>query len=340
MSCSLMFGFLKMGVLALEFSMRYPLMTTGCVAAAALAVAHAQQQPPAFGTTTRTVAVYATVTDLQGRLAADLMRDNFEVDDNGVKQELTVFSNDVQPITGIMLLDRSGSMKPNLDLEVRAAETFVRGMLATDRLRIGNFGKDIVIEPDDFTSDRDALFKALHGDLQREGPTPLWNAIDRAIDKLLLEKSRRVVLALSDGVDEPLDFSGHAKSMKDEMKRAEDYDVMIYAVGMEGLAPMPRMSPGFGGGGIMPQRRNEPAMQKPDEGMAKIAAATGGGYFELTSTGDLLGKFDRVIDELHHQYALGFAPQKLDGKLHDLTVKVNKPGYTVRARKRYLAPRG
>ena len=86
----------------------------------------------------------------------------------------------------------------------------------------------------------------------------------------------------------------------------------------------------------MPQRRNEPSMQKPDEGMAKIAAATGGGYFELTSPGDLLGKFDRVIDELHHQYALGFVPQKLDGKLHDLTVKVNKPGYTVRARKRYL----
>jgi VWFA-related protein len=319
--------------------MRGRLLTIGCVIAAALAVAHAQQQPPKFGTTTRTVAVYATVTDPQGRLAPDLTRDNFEVDDNGVKQELTIFSNDVQPITGIMLLDRSGSMKPNLELEVRAAETFIHGMLAEDRLRIGNFGKDIVIEPDDFTSDRDALFKVLHGDLQGNGPTPLWNAIDRAIDKLLLEKSRRVVLALSDGVDEPLDFSGHAKSMKDEMKRAEDNDIMIYAIGMEGLAPMPqqRLSQGFGG---IPQRRNELPMQKPDEGMAKIAAATGGGYFELTSPGDLLGKFDRVIDELHHQYALGFVPQKLDGKLHDLTVKVNKSGYTVRARKRYLASRG
>jgi VWFA-related protein len=313
------------------------------VAASALVGAHAQQQPPTFGTATRTVAVYATVTDARGRLAPDLTRDNFEVDDNGLKQELTVFSNDVQPITGIMLLDRSGSMKPNLELEVRAAETFIHGMLAEDRLRIGNFGKDIVIEPDDFTSDRDALFKVLHGDLQRDGPTPLWNAIDRAIDKLLIEKSRRVVLALSDGVDEPLDFSGHAKSMKDEIKRAEDNDVMIYAVGMEGLAPMAqqRATQGFGGRGIIPPRRNEPAMmQKPDEGMAKIAAATGGGYFELTSLGDLLGKFDRVIDELHHQYALGFVPQKLDGKLHDLTVKVNKSGYTVRARKRYLAPRG
>src|SRR5215470_3483046 len=280
MSHSPMVGFRKIRVLTLEFPMRHPLVTTGCVAAAAIVVAHAQQQPPTFGTTTRTVAVYVTVTDPTGRLAPNLSRDDFEVDDNGVKQELTVFSNDLQPITGIMLLDRSGSMKPNLALEVRAAETFVHGMLLEDRLRIGNFGKDIVIEPDDFTSDRDALFKVLHGDLQRDGPTPLWNAIDRAIDKLLLEKSRRVVVALSDGVDEPLDFTGHAKSMKDEMKRAEDSDVMIYAIGMEGLAPMQQGgAPGFGGRGIpMPQRRNEQTMQKPDEGMAKIAAATGGGY--------------------------------------------------------------
>ena len=312
------------------------------LAAAGVSVLRAQSQPPTFGTTTRTVAVYATVTNPQGRLASDLTRDDFEVDDNGVRQELTVFSNDVQPITAIMLLDRSGSMKPNLDLQLRAAETFVHGMLAEDRLRIGNFGKDIVIEPDDFTSDRDKLFKVLHGDLQKDGPTPLWNAIDRAIDKLLLEKSRRVVLAMSDGVDEPMDFSGHAKSSKDEIKRAEDNDIMIYSIGMEGLAPMQqqRATQGFGGRGMMAPRRNEPAtMQKPDEGMAKIAAATGGGYFELTGPGDLLGKFDRVIDELHHQYALGFVPQKLDGKLHDLTVKVAKAGYTVRARKRYLAPR-
>ena len=65
-----------------EFSMPGRLLTTGCVAAAALAVAHAQQQPPTFGTTTRTVAVYATVTDPHGRLAPDenllILVDQFE----------------------------------------------------------------------------------------------------------------------------------------------------------------------------------------------------------------------------------------------------------------------
>jgi VWFA-related protein len=183
------------------------------------------------------------------------------------------------------------------------------------------------------------LLRVLHGDLQSDGPTPLWNAVDRAIDKLLLEQGRRVVVAMSDGVNEPVDFSGRAKSLKDVTKYAEESDVMIYAVGVEGLSPMQPAAQGFGGPGIMPQRRGQPLMQRPDEGMAKIAAATGGGYFELASPGDVLGRFDRVIDELHHQYALGFAPQKADGKMHELTVKVNRPGYAVRARKHYLAPR-
>jgi hypothetical protein len=78
-------------------------------------------------------------------------------------------------------------------------------------------------------------------------------------------------------------------------------------------------------------------MEKPDEGLPKIAATTGGGYFELTSPRELSLTFARVADELHHQYALGFAPEKLDGKLHDLTVHLSQPDLIARARKRYLA---
>jgi len=199
------------------------------VAAAALVAAHAQQQPPTFGTTTRTVAVYATVTDAQGRLAPDLTRAAFEVDDNGVKQDLTVFSNDIQPITGILLLDRSGSMKPNLELEVRAADTFIprnaQGRSAPHRqLRQRHHPRAGRLH----VGPRQAGRTPARRSAERR-PDALWNAIDRAIDKLLLEKGRRVVLAFSDGVDEPLDFSGRAKSMKDEMKRAEDSDIMIYS---------------------------------------------------------------------------------------------------------------
>jgi hypothetical protein len=77
--------------------------------------------------------------------------------------------------------------------------------------------------------------------------------------------------------------------------------------------------------------------QKPDEGLAKIAAESGGGYFELDSTDDLGATFARVADELHRQYAMGFSPEKLDGKTHKLEVRVKRTGMTARARRSYVA---
>jgi Ca-activated chloride channel homolog len=309
-----------------------------------------QTQPPSFTAGTRTVAVYATVTNARGRLETDLSRDDFKIDDDGKRQELTLFSNDVQPITVVMLLDRSGSMKPNFDLEERAAEAFVGAMGPADKARIGSFATRIQVDPDEFTSDHGTLLKILRNDLQEDGPTPLWNAVDIGIDKLLIEQGRRVVLVFTDGVDMPLNFSNRNKSLKDVMKRAEEQNVMVYAIGLAGQNGAPagalrgipdplgrsggggfggRSAGGSGGGGLQ--------LEKPDEGLPKIAAATGGGYFELTSARELATTFARVANELHHQYALGFTPEKLDGKMHDLTVHLSMPDLMARARKRYLA---
>jgi VWFA-related protein len=323
-------------------------------ASVGVATAAPQTQPPSFVAATRTVAVYATVTNAQGRLVPDLSRDDFAIDDNGKPQALTLFANDIQPITLIMLLDRSGSMKPNFDLEERAAEAFVRAMLPADKARIGSFASRIQVDPADFTSDHDALIRILRNDLQEDGPTPLWNAVNTGIDKLLLEQGRRVVLVFTDGVDMPMNFGSHNKSLKDVMKRAEEENVMVYAIGLAGQNGMPDvggrggdrrgrggMNPGafggLGGRGLGGYSGRQPQMEQPDEGLPRIAAATGGGYFELTSPRDLASTFARVADELHHQYALGFTPEKLDGKMHDLTVHLSKPSLSARARKRYLA---
>ena len=320
--------------------------------AAGVVVAAQQTQPSQFGTANRTVAVFATVTGARGRLVPDLTRDDFTIDDNGKRQTLTLFANDNQPITLIMLLDRSGSMKANFELEERAAEAFVHDMLPNDKARVGSFAKYIQIDPEDFTSDRDKLIHILRTELQEDGPTPLWNAVDRGIDKLLVEQGRRVILVFTDGVDMPLNFAGHNKSLKDVMRRAEENDVMVYAIGLAGQNGMPApggrgadrgrggMNPGafggFGGRGLgVPPGQLQP--ERPDEGLPKIAEATGGGYFELTSPHDLAATFARVANELHHQYALGFTPEKLDGKMHELTLHLSQPELVARARKRYLA---
>jgi VWFA-related protein len=229
----------------------------------------------------------------------------------------------------------------------------VAAMLPADKIRIGSFASRVQIDPEDFTSNRETLVKILRNDLQADGPTPLWNAVNTGIDKLLLEQGRRVVLVFTDGVDMPLNFNGHNKSLKDVMKRAEEENVMVYAIGLAGRNGMPGGGrpgdrggrggfpggiPGIGGaGGGASVGAGQLQEEKPDDGLPKIAAATGGGYFELTSPRDLASTFARVADELHHQYALGFTPEKLDGKFHDLTVRLSKPELMARARKRYLA---
>ena len=80
-----------------------------------------QQQTP-FKSGASTVAVYTTVTDSSGRLVPDLTRDDFESYDNGKLQPLTLFATETQPITVVVMLDRSGSMKESFNL-VSAAKS-------------------------------------------------------------------------------------------------------------------------------------------------------------------------------------------------------------------------
>src|SRR5471032_1304173 len=331
----------------------------------------AQQQAPTFTGGNRTVAVYATVKDADGRLVPDLTREQFQIDDNGKKQELTLFANEIQPITVVMLLDRSTSMRRNFGLVEKAAEEFVGVMLPADKARIGSFSDRIQVDPRDFTSDHDELVKILQTELQTEGPTPLWNAVNVGITALLHQQGRRVVLVFTDGMDAPMSSNTNS-SLKDVMKRAEEENVMVYAIGLAGSSGGGSGSGGgygpggggrrgggggggrrgggggfgggggggFGGGGGRGMRGGggpRGGQDKPDDGLPKIAAATGGGYFELTSTDDLNATFTRVADELHHQYALGFTPSKLDGKMHALDLKIAKEGLVARARKSYLA---
>src|SRR6516162_5163662 len=232
-----------------------PVMRVLAVVVAAVAVGsgQSQSQPPPFSVTNRTVAVFATVTQQSGRLAPDLDRDQFEVADNGKRQDLTLFANDIQPITIVMLLDRSGSMRANFARVEAAAEEFVREMLPADKARIGSFSNRIQIDPPDFTSDHAALIAILKRDLQEEGPTPLWNAVNVGITDLLHQQGRRVILVFTDGMDAP--FPGQSNnSLKDVMKRAEEEDIMVYAIGLNPSNPYSggggyRRGGGGGGGG-------------------------------------------------------------------------------------------
>ena len=282
-----------------------------------------QQAPIRSGS--RTVAVYATVTDKQGRLLTDLTREDFAVYDNGKRQAITIFENGIQPITLVMLLDRSASMAVNFKLVDVAATQFVARMLPTDRARIGSFAARVQIDPPDFTSDTAELLRIVSTELQPAGPTPLWNAVNVGITALLGQEGRRVILVFTDGVDRPMNSS--SVSLNEIMRRSQQEDVMVYAVGLTSRKPRRR-----GASGAL-QRLFVP---QPDEGLKKLAAESGGGYFELTSTDNLADTFARVADELHRQYLIGYAAPSLDGRTHRIEIKVKRVA-TVRARRSYVA---
>jgi Ca-activated chloride channel homolog len=273
-----------------------------------------EPQTPIFRSAVRTVPVYATVVDQNGRLVPGLTEEDFEILDNGKPAPITLFSDEPQPFTAVVMLDTSASMTEHLGLLKRASEQFLIRLLPVDRAQVGAFNDKLQLSGT-FTNDRDELIAALD-DLQFGNPTRLNDAIAFSLDALQGIEGRRVVLVFSDGEDT---FS--KLRFGPVQDRARNEEVMVYAIGLE--------VDYFNG-----MRR---VRSRPDRNLRRIADETGGGYFELKRTDELAPTFTRVSQELRSQYLLGFAPETLDGRVHKLEVRVKKPGMTVRARRSYLA---
>jgi Ca-activated chloride channel family protein len=272
------------------------------------------QEQPIFKSSVRTVPIYATVVDSGGRLVPDLERGDFSILDNGKPVDLSLFSNESQPFTAVVMLDTSASMTANLKLLNRAAEQFLLRLLPVDKAQVGAFNDKIQLSGT-FTNNRDELIGALN-DLYFGNPTRLNDGIAAGLDALQGIDGRRVVIVFTDGED-----TSSRLGFKTVMERARDEEVMVYSIGLE--------SEYFNGVRVVRSR--------PSRDLRKISDETGGGYFELVKTADLAPTFSRVAQELRSQYLIGFAPATLDGKVHKLEVKVGRPGMTVRARKSYMA---
>jgi VWFA-related protein len=297
-----------------------------------VASAAALAQQPTFKSGARTVAVYATVAQKDGRLVTDLERDAFEIREDGKPQPITVFATDVQPFSVVVMLDHSGSMRGNSRLVEQSAEAFIHNLGPGDTARIGTFAERIDFQPESFTSDQNTLLRILQSGQPDIGPTPLWNAIDDAVGLLRGRDGRKVVLVFSDGGDAPMNMSTNNRSIMDVMRDAQREDVMVYAIGLQTTVILGRNSRG-GMGSMGPSMTSV----RPDPGLSRIAEDTGGGYFELNRSENLATTFATVADELHRQYALGFEPLKLDDRMHKVEIRVNRRGLTVRARKEYFA---
>lgn len=310
----------------------------------------AQQEPPSqqpqFRGGTRTVPVYATVRDDAGGFVLDLTRDDFEIKDNGKVQTITQFTTATQALSSLLLLDGSSSMWSVFDSVMEGANSFILRMLPGDRTAIASFADRFQMRQP-FTSDRDALLAHLRDEFNvRTGfETRLWDGLAEGVLAVGREANRRVVVVLSDGKNwvagqsaptvvrpgptgrfgqpSPLPPPGQSRTITSGGRGttvaalAIERDVMVYAIGMW----------------TVEDRTAEP----PDPALARLADDTGGGFYELRLADDINSTFTRISTELRQQYLLGFTPATLDGKVHNLEVRVKKPGLRTRARRSYVA---
>ena len=261
-------------------------------------------QTQVFRSSVDLVAIYPLVTGGDGRIATNLRREDFTVLDNGRPADIAIFSSDRQPITASLLLDMSASMEDRWARVRDAAMRFVDALDRGDRLQIGTFGSEIAISPH-LTGDKAILGRVLREELWPGGSTPLWTAMQAGMQSLAAEGGRRTIVMVTDGVD--TSGARHAQIAE----RAVRDRFMVYAIGFEGKGLGPRL--------------------------VDLINETGGGRFDLKKGEDLGMAFLNVADELRHQYLIGFTPAALDGLAHSLEVRINRPGFTVRSPRQFVA---
>jgi VWFA-related protein len=246
-----------------RFTRAAPLVSLLGVLSLTAAPSGQDQRKPQFRGGIDTVSIYATVVDESGRLVPGLTRDDFEVFDNGARQDITIFEDLIQPVTVVVMIDRSSSVEKLFGVVRDAAAAFVDNLLPADRARIGSFSSHVRIDPASFTSDKKVLNHVLTNKLQEAGPTPLWNATVAAVDALTSETGRRVVLIFTDGQDSSSPLSTNA-TFGDVRTRVEADDVMLYAIGL-GIkcAPAPEAQPAAATSFAVAESMSQRSRQRP-----------------------------------------------------------------------------
>ena len=126
--------------------------------------------------------VYATVMDARGRLVPDLDQTDFSIEDGGKAAAMSVFSNDSQPFTAVVMLDTSASMAANVELLKRAAGQFLSGLTPADRAQVGAFNDRIQLSGT-FANKTNELISELDK-LEIGNPTRLHDGIAASLDAL------------------------------------------------------------------------------------------------------------------------------------------------------------
>ena len=318
----------------------------GLAAAVESSLAQEPSAPFRFRTEVQTVLVPVSVKDASGRPILGLAASAFTILDQGEDRPIVFFDERDEPLSTVLVLDVSSSMRgERLSEAKRAAKTFVE-QIARD---VRNEGDEVssevaLIAFDDrvrialpWVTDAQRVLRDIDA-VEAGGGTAFYDAIEAALDLVESARNRRqAIVVLSDGKDEDSNQSYEALR-----QRVEASEASLFAVGFYTAEERRFYTPG---------RRyfKEPAFEvnlSPAWVLAELASATGGLALFPSNGHDLAPVFESVAAELRHQYLLGFEP---DIDVHDdsafrrIEILVSSPEHVgplrVRGRQGY-APRG
>jgi VWFA-related protein len=265
------------------------------------------------------------VMDGRNRYITDLAEADFKVLEDGVQQQVALFTRRRLDLSLVVMIDTSASMQQKLPTVREAALRLVNAMGPADTAEILQFN-DRTSVLQGFTTDRAALERAIGG-TEASGATALYTALYVALKDLAKEKKtgelRRYAIALlSDGQDT-------ASRVTDEqvLELARRSEVVIYAI-------RPRS------GEISPDART---LGEADYFLSVLGRDTGGRAFFPHSLGELNGVYDSIAEELRSEYSLGYVSSNAsrDGRWRRIGIHTpGRGGLQVRHRPGYFAPRG
>ncbi len=311
--------------------MRRAALVTGFAILALLA--RAQQPAPqptprglTFGAGIEVINLNVSVTDAQNRYVVDLKKPDFAVFEDGIKQDLSLFTQENLPISLSLLLDGSASMDDKMTFAQQAAGRFVRTLRPQDNAQIVQFN-DRITTLQDFTADK-ALLETGIKRSAASGPTALHNALYVALKELTKlkkrgETRRLAVIMLTDGEDT-------ASLISDEqvIDLAKKTEINIYCISIRENRP---------------QDRERLAFSQAVHLLTVLSRETGGQVHFPNSPTELEAIYDRIAEELRTQYSIGYVSSnaRRDGKWRRIVVRTpERDNVQIRHKLGYYAPPG
>jgi Ca-activated chloride channel homolog len=271
------------------------------------------------------VAVPVSVTDANGEPMRQLRAEDFQLEEEGHAQQLQSLGEPGKtPLELALLFDLSGSVRERFEFEKMAATRFLKEVLKpADSVTVFSIGFDpkLVAER---TSSLERVAASLNALQPTKEGTAFFDTVAKAA-KYLGENaapgSRRVVLVISDGED------NHSEShrLADTQRELQRTDTLFYAINPSG-----------------PSIRLNRISMRGHNGMATLAAETGGVAFLPDQDAELEKVFRQIAAELQAQYLLGYysSNETNDGKFRRIKIQLPKrPDLRIRARQGYYAPK-